>query len=416
MTEKMRYIFIISTFLCILKVEGQSEALTSSPYSLYGLGAINQTGIGLTNGMGYTGIGLKTDKEINNLNPANYALVPKTSFFYDVGVKAQYNTYSNVGDSEAKANFNFSNLALAFSLMDGLGAGITMVPYSDVGYSLLGLQTNIEGSNETFESNVTGLGGLNDLRLNLGYELTKKIRLGTSLSFLFGSIEEDESFVISSSLFELSEQTNYFGVQLGFGMQYDLTENITIGSTLKLPTTLDGTLKRSAIKILEGSEITVEDNEVDNVSGFKMPMELGFGLSFNLLEPLTLNMDYKKNFWDATEQSENIGEYTDQDIFALGAEYVSNSNGYKYGQRIRYRAGFNYDNGYLSINNSKIDGYTLTAGIGFPVGGRGNSLVNLSYGYGSKGQVQNVLVQENYHLLTLNLSLEDLWFIKRKIN
>lgn len=411
---KMKSMIMVVTSLFIVKVQGQSEALTSSPYSLYGLGTINQTGIASSNGMGYSGIGLKTDREINNLNPANYALISKNSFFYDLGVRAQNNTYSNADDSEAKTNFNFSNFALAFSLMNGLGVGITMVPYSDVGYSILGIQTNIEGSNETFESNVTGSGGLSNLRINLGYGVTKKLRLGTSLSFLFGSIEEEESFVISDGAFQLNEQTNYSGVRLGFGLHYDLTDKITIGSTIQLPTSLGGYLKRSVVKSLDGSQITVENNANSDVSDFKMPMELGFGLSATLFKSLTLNADYKRNFWDATDQTENIGEYVDQDVFAYGAEYLINGKSLKYIERIRYRAGFNYDNGYLALNDSKIDGYTITAGLGFPVNSYSGSLINLSYSYGAKGQIQNMLIRENYHLLTLNLSLEDIWFQKRK--
>ena len=415
-TVRMKSIIMIGTSLFLVGVRAQSEALTSSPYSLYGLGVINQTGIGAFNGMGYSGIGFKTDSEINSLNPANYGLIPENSFFYDVGVRAQYNTYGNITDSEAKTNFNFSNLALAFPLTDGLAAGITMVPYSDVGYSILGIRTNIEGSNETFESNVTGLGGLSDLRINLGYRMTDGLRLGIGTSFLFGAIEESESFALDGSTFELNEKTGYSGVRLGMGLQIDLTDAITLGSTIQLPTRLNGNLKRSVVKNLAGSEITVEEDQASNASDFKMPMELGFGIGARFFGNLALNVDYKKNFWNATDQNENLGRYVDQDILALGAEYLKNRTSYKYWERVRYRAGFNYDNGYLSLNGHKIEGYALTAGIGFPVGTRSGSLINLSYSYGAKGQVQNVLIQEKYHLLTLNISLEDMWFRKRKIN
>ncbi len=415
-TVRMKSIIMIGTSLFLVGVRAQSEALTSSPYSLYGLGVINQTGIGAFNGMGYSGIGFKTDSEINSLNPANYGLIPENSFFYDVGVRAQYNTYGNITDSEAKTNFNFSNLALAFPLTDGLAAGITMVPYSDVGYSILGIRTNIEGSNETFESNVTGLGGLSDLRINIGYRMTDGLRLGIGTSFLFGAIEESESFALDGSTFELNEKTGYSGVRLGMGLQIDLTDAITLGSTIQLPTRLNGNLKQSVVKNLAGSEITVEEDQASNASDFKMPMELGFGIGARFFGNLALNVDYKKNFWNATDQNENLGRYVDQDILALGAEYLKNRTSYKYWERVRYRAGFNYDNGYLSLNGHKIEGYALTAGIGFPVGTRSGSLINLSYSYGAKGQVQNVLIQEKYHLLTLNISLEDMWFRKRKIN
>lgn len=411
--------FLKAFFGVILSVtcaSAQSEGLTSSPYSLYGLGIINQTSIGRSNSMGYTGIGLKTETEINNLNPSNFALIPQNSFFYDIGVTMEHNNYSNKGTDETRTTFNFSNLAFAFRITEGLGAGITMVPYSDVGYALVGIQTNIEGSSETFESNVTGLGGLNDLRLNLGYSVIDKLRLGVSASFLFGNIEENESFLITNSFFQLTETTNYSGIRLGLGMQYDISEKITFGSTIQFPTSLTGNLTRSVYKVLDGAEVIVEDEEADTTSDFKMPMELGFGLSTKFFKTLTLAVDYKKNFWDNTGQTENIGNYEDQDIYAFGLEYMKDPESYKYKDRIRYRAGFNYDNGYLAINDSKIDGYNITAGIGLPIGQGNNSMLNLSYGYGSKGQIQNILIKEDYHLLTLNLSLEDLWFRKRKIN
>ncbi|MCK0160695.1 hypothetical protein [Allomuricauda sp. F6463D] len=106
----------------------------------------------------------------------------------------------------------------------------------------------------------------------------------------------------------------------------------------------------------------------------------------------------------------------DQDVYGVGIEYLKNDRGYKYLDRVRYRGGFNYDNGYLAINDNQIDGYTLTAGLGLPVGRASNSMMNISYAYGSKGQIQNILVKENYQTITVNFSLEDLWFRDRKIN
>ncbi|WP_419212151.1 OmpP1/FadL family transporter [Maribacter sp. X9] len=415
-TNRMKFGIIVFLLICTYHIEAQSEALTSSPYSLYGLGIINQTSIGKFNGLGYSGIAVKSAYELNNLNPASYALIPQNSFLYDIGVTGKTNQYSNKGTSDGKTTVNFSNLALGFRIMENLGAGITLVPYSDVGYSLVGISTNIEGSNETFESNINGLGGLNDLRLNLGYSVIDKLRVGLNASLLFGNIEENETFVYSSTSFESTEKTNYTGARFGLGLQWDVTENLTLGSTVQLPTSINGQVKRSVLKNMYGTDITVEDEKTDNVSDFKLPLELGFGLSAKPFEEVTISADYKKNFWDATYQTENIGSYSNQDIYAIGLEYTKDPNSYKYAQKLRYRLGYNYDNGYLSISNTKIEGYNITAGIGIPTSRGTHSMINLSYSYGAKGIVKNVLVKENYHMLTLNLSLEDLWFVKRKIN
>lgn len=416
---KINQIIFSTTVLILIgsqQITAQSEALTSSPYSLYGLGVINQTSIGKFNSLGYSGIGIKSPYELNNLNPANYALVPQNSFLYDIGVTGEFNNYSNSSASEEKSNVNFSNLAFGFRVMENLGAGITMTPYSDVGYSILGVSSNIEGSTESFESNITGLGGLNDIKLNVGYSLIPKLRLGLSASFLFGNIEETESFIYSSTTFESIEKTNYSGARLGFGLQYDINDKITIGSTVQLPTSLNGNLKRSVNKTLSGIEISVEDENSDYVSDFKLPLELGFGMSIKPIDEITFSADYKKNFWTDTNQSENIGSYQDQNIYAFGLEYLQDPTSYKYGQRISYRLGYNYDNGYLAIGDNKVEGYNFTAGVGIPTSRGTHSMINLSYSYGSKGLLQNVLIKENYHLITLNLSLEDLWFVKRKIN
>ncbi len=412
--NKLLLLALFLIFLFVIPVLGQSEGLTSSPYSLYGLGSINQTSIGRTNGMGYSGIALKSDTEINNLNPANFALIPQNSFFYDVGLRGKYNHYNNRINDETKTTVNFSNLALAFRIADRLGAGVALVPYTDVGYTLLGVKTNIEGSEGSFESNVNGLGGMSDLKLNLGYGITDNLRFGASFSILFGKIQEEESFQVYNSSLVSTEDTNYSGARFGLGLQYDLTHKITIGSTVQFPTRLKGSVRRSVIKSLAGVEIQVEEDESDTVADFNMPLELGVGLSTNFLKSFTLNTDYKKNYWSDTGQTENIGTYVDQDIYAVGLEFVRNANSYKYNQRIRYRSGFNYDSGYLSINGEKIEGHNFTAGIGIPIGQGNNSMINLSYSYGSAGLIENILVKENYHVLTLNLSLEDLWFRKRK--
>ncbi|EIJ40043.1 membrane protein [Galbibacter orientalis] len=412
---KINLVLILS-FLS-LTAAAQSESLTSSPYSLYGLGVINQSSIGKVNGMGFTGIAMKSNGYINNLNPASYSVIPQNSFLFDVGGKAEMNTYANKNNSENNSSFNFSNIAIAFPINSKMGMGLTLIPYSQVGYSLIGLETNIEGSTETFESNISGNGGLNEFTGNFGYSLIPRISLGMSASVLFGNIQENEDFSISSASFSLEEETAYSGVQLGFGTQIDVLKNLTIGSTIKLPTTLNGNLKRSTYKTLEYNSITIEDQAEDDAADFKLPMQFGLGFSSRLFNnQLTINGDYKKSFWDNTNQTDHIGTYTDQNIYGIGLEYTNGARNKSYFKRISYRAGFNYDDGYLEINNSKISNYSITGGLGLPISNRNNSTLNISYSYGTKGLVKNILVKENYHLITVNLNLHDFWFVKRLVD
>ncbi len=161
----------------------QSESLTSSPYSLYGLGIHNNTLIGKWNGLSGAGLGYASSNEINPLNPASYAVLHKNGFWFDVGAKGGFNSYQNQRSSDRAIDFNFSDLAIGFSVANKLGMGLTLLPYSSVGYTLSGIESNMEGSQETYYSNVNGYGGLNDLKWSVGYEIIKPLRIGLSTSF-----------------------------------------------------------------------------------------------------------------------------------------------------------------------------------------------------------------------------------------
>lgn len=407
-----RVIFYTICLFSINQIVAQNNNLTSSPYSLYGLGVSNGLNTGKTNTLGGTGIAMPSTNFINNLNPASYGSIPSNSFFYEIGIKAEKNSLTEVGGSESRINGNFSNLSIAFPISKNSGAGITLLPYTTVGYTILGIETSIEGSNETFFSNITGSGGLNDLKLNYGYSLTDKFRLGIFGSYLFGNIEEEEVDVIKNVLFITNESNYYKGFRFGAGLQYNLSNKISLGATVNSPTQLNGNQNKT-VNIQDSEPIINDDLDLNS---FELPLELGFGLHAKLNKNFFINIDYKRNFWNATKQTDYIGEYVDQDIFGIGAEYTPEKNSVKYWKRIQYRTGFNYDNGYLSIGGNKINNFSLTIGTGLPIGRFSNSMLNIGYSYGQKGLISDNLIQENYHTLSLNFSLEGIWFIKRKLN
>lgn len=411
----MRIKNIIFYVICIWfanQTVSQTNNLSSSPYSSYGLGVTNSLNTGKINTLGYTGIAMTSNSFINNLNPAAYGSILPNSFFYDIGLKAETIILSESGNSESRINGNFSNLAFAFPLSKNSGAGITLLPYTNVGYNILGVETYIEGSNESFLSNINGTGGLSDLTLNYGYAIKNNFRIGVFGSYLFGSIEEEEIDIIGGIEIYTKEDNYYKGFRFGIGLQYELSDKISFGAITKFPTQLDG--KQTQIVSIQKTEPIVND-EFD-LDAFKLPLELGFGLHVKLNKTLFINIDYNRNFWNETGQNDYIGDYVDQDILGIGAEFTPNRNGFKYWKRIQYRTGFNIDNGYLSVNDTRINNYTFTFGVGLPMSRYNNSILNFGYSYGKKGLISNGLIQENYHLLNLNVSLEGHWFVKRKLN
>ncbi len=408
-----KYIFSLSLLL-VFTVHTYAQnlnSLSSSPYSLYGLGLTNELNTGKTNALGHAGIAIPSNDGINSLNPASYSTIPKYSFFFDVGVKIQKETLVDSNGDEPRLNANFSNIAIAFPINKKSGLGVSLIPYTNVGYTILDIESNIEGSTDTFTTNVFGSGGLNDFKISYGYALFPKFRLGVSGSVLFGEIKETESNIINNELISLNESNTYSGLRFNAGFQYDITKKLSFGSTVTLPTTLGGS-QNTTILQSDGSTLEIEDDLDD----FKLPLELGFGLYYKFNEQYSFNFDYKYNFWETTNQSDRVGTYVDQEFFGLGLEYTPRKEGLKYWQRIRYRAGFNFDNGNLSIHDQRIKNYAFNVGLGLPFQRKRNSMLNISYSYGQQGLVSNGLIKENYHLLSLNLSLEGLWFIKPKFN
>ncbi|MDO5980757.1 outer membrane beta-barrel protein [Flavivirga spongiicola] len=413
MTNKTHILFYIICQFCIGQIvlsQTTTNSLSSSPYSLYGLGISNELNTGKTNALGNTGFAMPSTYSINNLNPASFGAIPEGSFLYDIGIKVQKETLYEDGIKEFRYNGNFSNFSIAFPLSKKSGLGITLIPFTNVGYIVSGLEKSIDGSTDTFLANITGSGGLNDIQLNYGYKVNNKLRLGLKGSYLFGTIKEEETDFIGNNILNISEENFYNGFRLSTGVQYDINNKVSIGGIVNFPTTLNGNQTRT---VIGGVEPVEEENSLD---AFKLPLEVGLGLHTKLNDKLFLNLDYKKSFWDNTDQSDLIGDYVDQDFIGFGSEFTPEKSSLKYWNRINYRAGFSMDNGNLAIKNNRITNYSINLGLGLPTGGRRHSMINLGYSYGQKGQVSNGLIKENYHTLTLNFSLEDLWFQKRKYN
>jgi hypothetical protein len=103
--------------------------------------------------------------------------MPVGSFLFDIGAKGEQNSYQNRLNDQVNLTFNFSSVAFATALNKKSGIGVSLSPYSDVGYTLIGKANTIEGSQDTYQSYINGSGGLNAIHFNYGYKLTPKLSL-----------------------------------------------------------------------------------------------------------------------------------------------------------------------------------------------------------------------------------------------
>jgi hypothetical protein len=165
--------------------------------------------------------------------------------------------------------------------------------------------------------------------------------------------------------------------------------------------------------VIDLQQIAVADTKIN------LPSEVAFGAGFGEERKwlvgaeftVTQSRSLKNRFEDITSAS-----FENAQKFAVGGYFIPEYNSFSsYFKRITYRAGLRYENTGLAVNNKSIEDAAVTLGFGFPVP---NSFSNINVGleYGRKGTKASDLVRENYINLTVSLSLNDKWFVKRKYN
>lgn len=400
--------------LVLMSVSSFSQSISSSPYSLYGLGSLYDSDFGSIPSIGSSGIALPSDQFINNLNPASLGFMLQNHFLFDIGGKFIGSTYQNSSKSESRNNAQFSHIAFAFPITQKSAFSIALRPYSSASFKISNLKIPIENSQELYNLDVTGSGGLNNFDLSYAYKINKRLSLGLSAAVLFGNTTDDRYYTINNSITNSNKKTNYNGFRPTFGVQYQIDSTLTIGSTFKSPSRVKASKVQTVSIVGDSGTITTDSNADSDTDDYYLPSEIGVGVSKLFKNNLNMTFDYEKSLWNDTKQSELYGSFVNQNRFALGFSYKSNKNARKYIDRIRYSTGINYDTGYLEVDNQRVNNMSFSLGLTLPLEYNTFSALNISYSYGQKGKIGDGLIKENYHKLSLNLSLDGIWFVRRK--
>ena len=387
----------------------------SSPYSIYGVGQENLNFFGGLTAMGNTGIAYKSRNTINQTNPASLTSIPENSFLYEVGFNNTFSTKRDKYTSQQDYDFNFTHLAMGFPVNNYWGMSLGIVPYSKVSYQI-DIEKPIEGGTGNYITNVIGSGGINKIFWGHGFKLKNNFSVGIEIDGLFGSINQEQWILLGINSAYLNDKNVYFSLGINAGVQYSLTSLLgtetTLGATISFPTTLRAA--EASIGTKSNEIISSEFNQ--NADDFNLPLKFGVGISSQINKNLLASVDFRKNYWNSTNQYDNASNYRDQSIYGIGFEFDPSSKLTSYFNNIKYRVGANYDSGYLKISNQNIDSYSFSLGLGFPTSNKSfSSAININYSYGKEGTTNRGLIQENFHKLSLNLSLLGNWFQKPKI-
>jgi len=297
-------------------------------------------------------------------------------------------------------------------------AAFGLMPYSNVGYK-------IQSVTESEGRGYIGNGGLNKAFLAAGYQITPKLSAGLDVAYGFGEIKRTETLFQEGLQFGSrilqTNQLNGMSFNTGFNYKtkfkkYDVVSSLTFAPSMNLNS--NGSIDQAKIQYnSQGQELAYDSRlELGIKSKYRLPSKFtlgaGIGESKKWFVAFESAIQGKPNYDVVYEKA----TFENATKFSLGGYYIPKYNSYtSYFSKVVYRAGFRHENTGLVVKSESIRDTAFTLGLGLPVG---NMLSNANIGFeiGKKGTINSGLVQENYMNLSIGLSFNDRWFVKRKFD
>ncbi len=424
---------IVIAIVCFAAIGANAQDGSVSPYSYFGIGDLRSSTTIENQMMG--GLGMYADSiHVNLQNPAAYGKLRLT--VYSAGIS--YNQLSLASSSTKESNqvVNLDYLSLGFNLGKGLGVGFGIMPYTSVGYNIISesIANNADGTTSTVSNQYSGEGGLNKAYLALGYEITKDLSVGVTANLNFGTIDALRTQIIEDVQFGTldNRRSRINGMDFNYALNYTptLKDKYKLYSSVRVNTQANlstrntqeiGSFSRATGRNIEVVDVNLEASGLKE-TGLKIPTKTTLGLGFGEDKKWFLGAEYSfqdlSNFTNDFIDVDNLS-YQNASSIAFGGFFIPDYTSFQsYLKRVTYRAGVRMDNTGMIVNNTEINNFGITFGVGLPLasGAGGFSNINLGFEVGKRGTTEMMLIEENYFKINIGLSLNDRWFLKRKIN
>ncbi len=404
-------------FLLTISTTAIWAAGTVSPYSRYGYGEWCSSAFGANKSIGGLGYGMRSKTSINSMNPASYTAVDSLTFMLDLGVKGKIDGFKTASSTSTLFNGNFDYLAIQVPVAKFAALSFGISPLSVVGYDYSFTDVKDPYTHKdtlTVKQSFNGTGGMTQVYLGLSFDILDRVSVGVNGHYLFGNIAHyrQVSFPYESLYIGTTQQENlYVSAWLcDVGVQYHQPigdDELVIGGAYSLQLPMNN---RSVITTQTTLIETIEDNE----SQFDYPQTVGAGFSYKWNNRLLIGADVTWQNFAATHYYGETNQLNDRFVYAIGAQYVHNPTSKSYVERMEFRLGANYSNSYINIDGKGFDKWAITWGIGFPLPNTLTKL-NLHMEYGQQGSVVTNGLQERYFEFGVGISLNERWFVKRKL-
>lgn len=401
-----------------------AQTRTTSPYSIFGLGDINNTFNVKSLSMGGLSYSVFDNSGINFANPASYAAFDTLAFIFDAGLLANNVSLKTTNLSEKTSYASMNYLSMGFSLNRWWKTSMGLVPYSNVGYNYGYVENIANVGNVQFYDE--GTGGINQIYWGHAIKLTNELSAGVNISYYFGSIDKIRAVGFIDSVqymsTHLSNSVSINDFNVSYGLHYhkninDLT--MDIGAVYSSKASLKATQDEFArtfvpdVGSVENFKDTIS-HIVDENGKVTIPKNIGFGLMISKKNKWKIGAEFQKQYWEEYESFNASDSLKNTFRIGLGMEIIPNYNSVNsYFQRVSYRLGIRYEQTPLSINNTRINDFGISFGVGLPLR-NSRSTFNMGLEFGRRGTLKNDLIREGYFKFMIGITMHQGWFYKPK--
>lgn len=436
----------------------KSQNLNTSPYTRFGIGEVTPLSSAHYAGMGNIGVSFSDFSYINVANPASYSSFKRNNTLFDLGVSGKGSLYKSNLDGEQKSssgsNFALNNMLIGLPISKKTGLVLGIMPFSTIGFDITSTDTDLIAG-DTVSYNYTGDGSVNRIILGVGHDFinkgdTTRFSLGLNSSYLFGTIDRNNSVVFQSSSFynsRVQNRTSLSGFSFDAGLHYyqqimGAQENDKwywqFGATQTFSSNINAKRDYYAysfvynFSVQEVAKDTLEffENESGTISipdRFCIGFNIGrnkqnknvwaLGAQFSVYN---WNL-YQESFTNVASDYQQLSQMTE---LSFGGRITptfdfanKNKNAF---QKSTYSIGGKFGNTFIEINDQQLVNYGMNFGISMPLlSSRSLSRINLAVELGKMGTTNNGLIEDNYFKCLIGFSLApdakyDRWFRKRK--
>ena len=404
-----------------------SQNSTLSPYSRFGIGDLTFKGFAYQRGMAGMALGYTNPSTINVNNPASYAY--DSIMIMEIGANGEclFSRQNDISTSGFNADLN--SLAMAFPIVKNkLGFSFGIIPFSSTGYNIIS-KSSIDTLSTKSDINYIykGTGGYTKYYLGAGLKITSSLSVGVNANYLFGNVINQRKQEFANNIFfntnyqdELSLSDFYFEYGLNWKHSLKNDKSIAIGITGSPSQKI--TANRNLLwlnykKAATGFDV-IKDTvflSLDNQGEVVLPLSYGIGFCVSKSNKWNYGADLKIQNWSEYESFGEKDNLNNSFSLSAGGSYIPNNLlSSKYVSRIEYRFGAYYNKSYLNLNNSDLNDVGICLGFGLPIKRSFQSKVNCSLQFGRRGTLNDNLVREQYIRLSIGLTFNEVWFIKKK--